>query len=212
MSKLSLVEFKEFQPVIDQRALLSPLSLQIQPGEFVVIAARSGSGKTRLLETVGNHKLEHKGAVIVRAETVTVPQSLDLCLSLTGEENAALASLASVSSFRSLFGLDSMAIARAREHLAALGVTCPSQSVGLMSGGEQQRVALARLLLSPRTVWLIDEPVSQLDDEVALHCLRHVKREAQARNAAVLCALHQLHLAPTVADRVLIWEGQWKAE
>jgi phosphonate transport system ATP-binding protein len=67
--------------------------------------------------------------------------------------------------------------------------------VDRLSGGERQRCGLARLLLSPAKALLVDEPLSALDPALSELTLTTLREEAKARNATLICSLHQVELA-----------------
>jgi phosphonate transport system ATP-binding protein len=77
------------------------------------------------------------------------------------------------------------------------------QRAGTLSGGQAQRVAIARTLAQRPQVLLADEPVASLDPEAADEIMRLLRRLATKENLAVLCVLHQVELAYGYADRVV---------
>ncbi|MGE5202098.1 MAG: ATP-binding cassette domain-containing protein, partial [Acidobacteriota bacterium] len=84
-----------------------------------------------------------------------------------------------------------------------------SQRAGTLSGGQAQRVSIARALAQRPRVLLADEPVASLDPEAAEEVMRLLRRLAVEENLAVLCVLHQVELAYSYADRVVgIREGR----
>jgi putative ABC transport system ATP-binding protein len=154
---------------------LVDIDLDVAPGEFVAITGRSGSGKTTLLNiagaldepTTGNvwvdgqdpGDLSNKELARIRRVSVGyVFQQFNLLPALTAAENIALP-----------LELDGMEVKEARDYanlaleevgLGGMGDRYPDQ----LSGGEQQRVAIARGLVGPRTLLLADEPTGALDE------------------------------------------------
>ena len=75
--------------------------------------------------------------------------------------------------------------------------------VDRLSGGERQRCGLARLLLSPAKALLVDEPLSALDPALSELTLTTLREEAKARNATLICSLHQVDLALNHFPRIV---------
>jgi ABC-type multidrug transport system ATPase subunit len=201
------IEFNEFQTQIGDRKLLSPLSASLSRGEVVGFTAPSGSGKTRLFETLLNPNLPHTGHAKAFQEICFLPQSLDLSKYISGLENALLPRLAG-SFFPGKPNLN--ILEQASELLSELGVSDIHKPTYQLSGGEQQRVAVARTLMSQRKILIFDEPVSQLDFDSALNCLSLIQRSAQQNKQTVLCSLHQTQHLKHFSDRVFEWNGLWQ--
>jgi lipoprotein-releasing system ATP-binding protein len=193
--------------------VLDGVDLDVMPGEAVSVIGKSGSGKSTLLQVLGGLDVPNEGRVFVGGrELATLPeeelarvrgrtvgfvfQFHHLLREFTAVENVMMPQLiAGVS--------DRDARERARELLAQVGLDSrathkPSQ----LSGGEQQRVAVARALANRPLVLLADEPSGNLDPETSdsLHDLffdvcRH-------EGAAMVLVTHDLALAAR-ADRVL---------
>jgi phosphonate transport system ATP-binding protein len=79
--------------------------------------------------------------------------------------------------------------------------------VDRLSGGERQRCGLARLLLSPAQALLVDEPLSALDPVLSELTLATLRQEAAARNATLICSLHQVDLALSHFPRIVALRG-----
>ena len=95
-------------------------------------------------------------------------------------------------------------LAAARGHLGEVGLAdLAEQRAGTLSGGQAQRVAIARSLAQRPRVLLADEPVASLDPEAAEDIMRLLQRLARSEHLAVLCVLHQVELAYAYADRVV---------
>jgi phosphonate transport system ATP-binding protein len=77
------------------------------------------------------------------------------------------------------------------------------QRAGTLSGGQAQRVSIARALMQRPSVLLADEPVASLDPEAATDIMRLLQRLAHRDGLGVLCVLHQVDLAFAFADRVV---------
>jgi len=190
---------------------LNGVSLSIESGEVIALVGRSGSGKTTLLNLLGTldrptsgivriggvetQDLPEESLLALRRETIGfVFQFFHLFPHLTALENAALPLW--------LAGRGGpVATVRARELLAAVGLDAKAdRPAGRLSGGEMQRVAVARALaLSPALV-LADEPTGNLDQANAEAVLALLTRLSREKGAALVIATHS-EAAAAVADR-----------
>ncbi|HET9065780.1 MAG TPA: ABC transporter ATP-binding protein [Gemmatimonadales bacterium] len=196
--------------------ILDALDLDVASGEFVAIVGASGSGKSTLLHLLGGLDRPDDGQVLVEAQDLgTLPPS----------ERAALrnARLGFVFQFHHLLrdftarenimmplliggGTHAGAGRRADELLEILGLTPRAHSrTPLLSGGEQQRVALGRALATEPAVLLADEPTGNLDPPTATMLHDLLARLARTRGAATVVVTHNRDLAAR-ADRILTLE------
>ena len=203
--------------------VLRELDLVVPVGEFVSIVGASGSGKSTLLHLLGALDVPTDGSVLVEGEPLSALTSAErailrnrrigfvfqfhhLLRDFTAVENVAFPLLIGGAS-------DRAAEARATEVLAMLGLGnrlqhFPSQ----LSGGEQQRVAVARALVREPAVVLADEPSGNLDpaNSVSLHEL--FESLGARTGASVVVATHNRDLAQR-ADRILrLQDGVLKPE
>jgi len=185
--------------------VLHEVNITVPPGEIVCLLGPNGAGKTTLLlGCVGQLPLR-AGRVLIDGEAVSskhpnraaqlgiafVPDNRGLFLQLTVAENLRL-----VHPWRS--SLDDVA-----ELFPALPPLM-SRRVGLLSGGEQQMVALAKAVLFRPKVLLIDEMSHGLAPLVAERLLTMVRELAQRHNTAVLLVEQTVEMALAVSDRALV--------
>jgi lipoprotein-releasing system ATP-binding protein len=198
--------------------VLRGVSFCVGAGEMVAVVGESGSGKTTLLHLVGGLEAADKGSAHLGRFEITgatmselarwrgrevgfVFQSHHLLADLSAEENVALPLMVARTGTRE-------ALARAREILSRVGLSArAAHAAGELSGGEQQRVAVARALVTRPRLVLADEPTGNLDartgDEVGALLLA-LCREARA---CVLLATHSERLARLCDRRMLLREG-----
>jgi ABC-type lipoprotein export system ATPase subunit len=191
--------------------VLDGAALEVAGGELVAVVGRSGSGKSTLLHLLGGLDKPEAGTIELAGERVDgrserdlarlrarrvgfVFQFFHLVPELSGEENVALAARLPDSA--------PGAPERGRELIERLGL---GDAAGRMphelSGGEQQRIALARALVNDPAVVLADEPTGNLDPEAAAIVL-DVLREVAAGGRAVVLVTHE-EAATDAATRVL---------
>jgi sulfonate transport system ATP-binding protein len=177
------------------RTVLDSLDLSIADGEFVALLGRSGSGKSTLLRALAglDHDVTGSGRVDVPDNRAVVFQDARLLPWQRALANVAL-------------GLDGAdAPARARESLAEVGLAGRERAWPVeLSGGEQQRVALARSLAREPELLLADEPFGALDalTRIQMHAL--LRRLCERHRPAVLLVTHDVDEAIVLADRVLV--------
>ena len=197
--------------------VLSGLDVQIRAGEMVAVVGESGTGKSTLLHLLGALDRPTEGTVLFRGENVFekddealaafrnrsigfVFQFHHLLPEFDATENVEMPSL--------IAGLDmDEARPRAEELLRSLGLGArldhrPSQ----LSGGEQQRVAVARALMNRPGLVLMDEPTGNLDTTTAGTLHEELLRLSRAEDQAFVVVTHNPALA-ALADRVLRLEG-----
>lgn len=198
------------------RTLWNGLDLDVAPGEFLAVLGPNGSGKTSLLKVLlGLHKLA-SGTVEVNGsrprrgnETVGyVPQqkAFDRDVPLRGRDLVRLG----LDGHRWGPGRpDRAARRRVDEVIAAVGATSFADApLGLLSGGEQQRLRIAQALLGDPAVLLCDEPLLSLDlhhQRSTSELIDHRRRES---NTAVLFVTHEINPVLSMVDRVLYLVGR----
>lgn len=181
---------------------------EIGEGEYFFLLGESGSGKTLILEAIAGITPVRGGSVAVRGRDVTaspvnkrdvgiVFQNLALFPHKTVFQNIAY-SLA-------LRGIEKKTIIREVELIAGRMSIHPllKRYPGSLSGGEHQRVALARTLVMRPAVLLLDEPLSSLDillKEEMLEALKEIHRQGQT----ILHVTHDYHEVAMLADRISI--------
>ena len=191
------------------RRVLDRANLEVEAGEVVAVLGRSGSGKSTLLHLLGGLDKPDSGKVILAGEELTaqrpralartrlrhigfVFQSFHLIEELSGEENVLLPAR--------LPGARRGGERRARALIEQLGLSAiADRRPHELSGGEQQRFAIARALVGDPELVLADEPTGNLDHEngaVVLGLLRDL------RDRAVVIVTHEPEAA-AIADRVL---------
>jgi len=188
---------------------LRGITLSIPPGEFVCFLGPSGCGKTTLLRIIAGLERQNGGRVMMGGRDVSalppsqrnygiVFQSYALFPNLTVARNVA-------------YGLETRSVAKAEierrvdELLALVGLAAHKHKYpAQLSGGEQQRIALARALAPSPALLLLDEPLSALDARVR-QSLRHEIRALQRRlGVTTIMVTHDQEEALAMADRIVV--------
>jgi cell division transport system ATP-binding protein len=195
---------------------LRDISLQIEEGEFVFLTGQSGAGKTTLLRLLYRAELPTSGQLIVAGRNLAtmakrhVPrfrrrlglvfQDFKLIDDRSVFENVALVGR--------VIGLSyTESQRRANELLRLVGVDGRAQlAPPQISGGEQQRVAISRALMTAPQLLLADEPTGNLDPDRAIEIMR-IFRAINRRGTTVLVATHDPDLIAAMRRRTLILEA-----
>ena len=197
--------------------ILHPLDYAIASGQFVAIVGPSGSGKSTLLGLLAGLDAPTAGAIIVDGTDITtlgedrlarlrgekigfVFQFFHLVPSLTAFENVLIPM--EIAGRRD-------APARARKLLEEVGLTdrahhYPSQ----LSGGEQQRIAIARALANDPPIVLADEPTGNLDSSTGRIVMDLLMRVHRARNTTLVLVTHDAELAALADTRLVLRDGR----
>jgi phosphonate transport system ATP-binding protein len=205
------------------RLLLQVDRLVVRHGERVAIVGPNGAGKSTLLRVLGGLAQATSGKVSVlgraaqaraRPEVGLVMQSLHLVPRLSARENVvvgALARLQGVDALRSWLRLYPPALVReADAALEALGLRERADArADRLSGGERQKVALARVQLQQPRLVLADEPTAALDPSATRHVCDALVALAEPAGRTLVSVVHEPELLTRLSTRVIgIAEGQ----
>jgi len=189
--------------------VLKGVSFHLSEGEAVAVMGTSGSGKTTLLKVVAGLIYPYQGEVWVRAGRGGVgyiPQQLGVVKNLSVLQNVLTGALGRCRRLNSLLGIFPREdVERAYGLLESLGIaSLADRRASQLSGGEKQRVAVARALLQHPSILLADEFVSDLDVATAIDVMSMTYRLCKRENIAVLMTMHDPYLVNRFADRVII--------
>jgi len=224
------VQLDDVQVAAAGRVLLQLPRLRIEPGERVAIVGPNGAGKSTLLRLMAGlppaPRAQVRGVVQVlgrrlapaplpaaqrralRRETGVLMQGLHLVPRLSARENVlvgALGRLQGIQAWRSLLRWYPQAlVAEADAALATLGLTDQAGvRADRLSGGERQKVALARMQLQQPRLLLADEPTSALDPAATAQVCAALVAAASGPGRTLVTVVHDLELLPRLATRVI---------
>ncbi|WP_290787531.1 cytochrome c biogenesis heme-transporting ATPase CcmA [Halomonas sp.] len=180
----------------DDRWLFEDLDLDIRAGEIVRIEGPNGSGKTTLLKILSGQLADYQGELFwngmpMRESRRAFLESL-LYLGHAPGVKAALTPLENLTWYQALAGESDNEAARlaALESVGLVGYE--DVAVGQLSAGQQRRVALARLALTPRPLWVLDEPFTAIDRDGVAALEERLIVHARAGGCVLVTTHHEL--------------------
>lgn len=212
MSALLMLEHASV--TLGPRAVLSDVSLDLQPGEIVALLGPNGAGKTTLMRaalglialSAGNTRLgpEDPRTLTARARALRaayLPQRPQSIWPISVEALVALGRFAHGAAPDRLSGADQTAVDQALEACALTALR--TRRMDEISGGEKARAHLARVLAQRAPLLMLDEPSAGLDPAQSLAVADVLKAHA-AKGGGVLISMHDVAFAARMADRVLL--------
>lgn len=199
--------------------VLRGIDLDIEPGQFVVVLGQSGAGKSTLLrcmnrlvradsgtlEVAGIDALAARDPRELRRQVAMIFQHHNVVPRLSVLKNVLTGRLGAVSTLTSILQLfrdDDMALAMQCLERVELAHKAGERTDAL-SGGQMQRVGIARALAQQPKVILADEPVASLDPKTSRLVLQYLRDASRDLGITVLCNLHQVDYAREFADRII---------
>lgn len=178
----------------DGHAVVDNVSFSINRGEIVTIIGPNGSGKTTLARVLIGFVTPQRGRILAepRLRMSYVPQNISLnpLIPMSGERFLQLGPFYNQGMKKSLLNRLRLQDIRTRQF-------------AVLSGGEKQRLLLARALLNAPQLLILDEPAQALDVDAQMWLYELVRDYAQENNCAVILISHDLHLVMSSTDRVL---------
>ncbi len=192
------------------REVLAGVDIAVSPGELVTLVGPSGCGKSTLLRAIAGLRAVHEGRVSLSGVDVTNLPAEKRRVGLVFQDNALFGHLRVEGNVA--FGLRHLPKNERRQRVAEvlelvklghLARRYPHQ----LSGGEQQRVAVARALAPKPAVVLLDEPFGALDEVLREELGWEIREILTKQNTAAILVTHDRHEAITLGDRVAVMGG-----
>lgn len=216
-SDAPVLRIEAIRKLYGDHVVLDDVSLNLKSGEVVAIIGPSGSGKSTLLRCVNMLGPATSGRVVVGGLTIdeSVPPSAQQLTQLRRSVGMVFQSFnlfphmtvlrnVSLPQERVLGRSRKEADARSMELLTRVGLADKAnQYPARCSGGQQQRIAIARALALDPQIMLFDEPTSALDPELGLEVLMAMQELARS-GMTMIVVTHEMKFAETVSDRVII--------
>ena len=202
------------------REVLKKICADFKPGMVCGLLGPNGSGKTTLLKNIAAILKPQKNAVYINCRDITgitpleiakemalVPQSTHIDFDFTVEEIVMMGRTPHIKGFAGESSEDREIVQQALETVRVSHLK--DRSIKSLSGGELQRVVIARALAQKTRIILLDEPVSQLDIHHQLSIMETITGLAHEQNFTIVTVLHDLNLAAEYCDSIyLLKDGQ----
>ncbi len=218
-----IISFKKADILNGEETVIFGLDMEIREGDFVYIVGKVGTGKTSIIRTIiaENRLLEGEGTVCgynlngIRAKEIpflrrklgVVFQDFQLLMDRSVEDN--LSFVLGATGWKDRDAIDK----RIREVLQAVGMETKAHKMPhQLSGGEQQRIAIARALLNEPEVIIADEPTGNLDNETADGIMKLLTRINAERGTAIVMVTHNRGIFEKYPGRVFICKDEHCAE
>lgn len=196
-----MLEGVDLQAMRGERSLFKRLNFQIRAGECLFVQGENGSGKTSLLRMIAGLTPSSAGTVLWRGSPIRqlgdeYRRELLYCGHLLGlkDELSAIENLIAGASLAD----DPVAACAVREALRRSGLEGREDlPVRFLSQGQKRRVSLARLLLQPRALWILDEPLAALDAKAVRWLAGVIDAHLDSGGVAVITSHQDMALAST---------------
>jgi iron complex transport system ATP-binding protein len=217
-----LLDARELRISVPGRVLIEGLDCTVRGGEFVALLGGNGAGKSLLLRTLAGLRPQAAGTVSLGGRDIRTLSRLDIAARLGFlpqdpdaapqgllAESVLLGRFAHLGFWEMTGAADTARVASALSDVGLNGLA--ARELGTLSGGEQRRAAIARLLVQAPSIYLLDEPTNHLDPAQQLGILERL-RTLTRTGCAVVASLHEPNLALRFADRACLLSGDGNAE
>jgi iron complex transport system ATP-binding protein len=218
----ALLATRGLRIAVPNRVLVESFDCAVRAGEFIALLGSNGAGKSLLLRTLAGLRPASGGSVqldglpldsmprrAIARRMGFLPQDPDAPPQGSLFESVLLGRHAHLGFWETQGAAEQ---SRAADALGEVGLAAlANRELATLSGGEQRRAAIARLLVQAPAIYLLDEPTNHLDPSQQVGILEHARRLARG-GAAVLASLHDPNLALRFADRAWLLAGTGKVE
>ena len=222
-SMIPLISIEHLAVHYRERVALEEVSLEVPAGTITAVIGPNGAGKTSLIRAASGVLPIHAGSIRLSGKSLAelkppararlvavVPQARALPEAFTARELVSAGRTPWMNWLGQASDRDQAAIQTAMQRTDT--VELAERRVGELSGGEQQRLLLARALAQNAPLLMLDEPSAHLDLRYQVELLDLIRDLVHELNLGVLVALHDLNLVARIADRVvLLVKGRLKA-
>lgn len=211
----SILEIKNLTIDYNGIKAVEDLNIDFKKGRFYTILGPNGAGKSTLLKAISKNIEDMKGSIFIDNVNIKdlkiknlakkismVPQETSIDFDLLGEEIVLMGRIPHLKRLEKEGGRDFSIVKEAMIKTNTLHLR--NRSVTRMSGGEKQRVVVARALAQEAGIMLLDEPVSQLDLHNQIEIMNIIRDLVDREGLTAICVLHDINLAVNYSDVILI--------
>jgi iron complex transport system ATP-binding protein len=201
--------------IFQDKLILDNVSIDVSPGEFFVIIGPNGAGKTSLLKVLSGLQKAQQGSVIIKGKNLSdytrrnlskilaiVPQQIEVAFPFTVAETVIMGRTPHLG----ILGMeDKNDFHIAEEAMAFTEVShLADRKLFQLSGGELQRVIIARAICQQPEIILLDEPTTALDPAHQLKIMDLMEKFRREHGTTIIMVSHDLNLASMYGDRLLL--------
>jgi iron complex transport system ATP-binding protein len=212
---MKAVQVRDLTVRAGAKALVSNVSIDVEPGTWCTVVGPNGAGKTTLVETIAGLRRIAGGSVSIAGHSIAemkerqrallvslVPQHPEVPVGMSVKEYVALGRTAYHGLIRAPSAQDRAVVDSVLERQAL--VEFAERDVVTLSGGERQRMVLARALAQSTGVIVLDEPITGLDLRHQMTLLELLKAQVRECGLTIVATMHDLTLAGQFADRLVL--------
>ena len=201
------IEIKSLTLSYDENVILSAADLTLAKGEILVVLGPSGCGKTTLLRAIAGFVKPDTGTIHLNGRSLANLQPEERNIGMLFQRPVLFP-------HKDVIGNILFAYRRKKDRrmedvdevMRDMGLySMKKQSIETLSGGEAQRVVLARALLTNPELLLLDEPLSSLDVDVRRQLASEIRATLKAKNIAAIHVTHDHEEAAIIGDRIIEW-------
>lgn len=190
-----------------ERRLFSNLSMAMTPGRLVAVTGNNGSGKTSLLRMLCGLLPPEQGMILWNGHNIAALKELYMAqLLYVGHLNGLKGDLTAIENLQVAAHLngEQVPVAAARDALSSIGLgnRVHDLPTRVLSQGQKRRVALARIWLSTRPLWILDEPFASLDEAAARLLTQRLQTHVNRGGLAVVATHDEVEIAPDSVEHM----------
>ncbi len=212
---MTQLEVKNLGYNYGEKVVLDNVSFEVRPGEILGILGPNGCGKTTMLKNLNRNLSPHRGCVMLDGSSLedivkrdiarkiaVVPQSNEIRFAFTVREIVEMGRMPFQESFR---GSSSEDLRIVEDAMVQTGVdSMADRHINTMSGGERQRVIIARAIAQSPEIILMDEPTLHLDINMQFEVLDLIRKLSRENNLTVIIVSHDLPMVARYCDRMIL--------